>query len=363
MSVGSDKFASPGAFRLALALAVFLHHTTNFNLGLPAVLIFFVLSGYWVATMWTRTYSKTSSAYFTYLASRVWRVAPVFALCSAISWALLLGRGGAPEYVGSLAHQIFSNVMILGYNSLPFQANTPAWSLDMEMQFYLIAPLVIFLVSKNIFFLFLCAFATLFSQRIGGATTVAPFVLFFGIGVASAAGKINPDRRLAYGSLAATLAVLFVTGAVFVKKVVLDGSNGAQIVGLDSSMSLLVAAMMTPWALYTTRQKSGSNDRMFGDLSYIFYVLHWSVLGALRTGEGSYLDRLLLCSEALVVIFAASYLIWRLFDRPINKWRADWVAGRGPVAEPVRSLGIGAAGMGAASMGAAALVRSPQPAM
>ena len=59
MSEGSDKFASPGAFRMALALSVFLHHTTSYNIGMSAVLIFFVLSGYWVATMWTATYSKT----------------------------------------------------------------------------------------------------------------------------------------------------------------------------------------------------------------------------------------------------------------------------------------------------------------
>ena len=67
---------------------------------------------------------------------------------------------------------------------------------------------------------------------------------------------------------------------------------------------------------------------MLGELSYIFYLLHWSVLGALKTGEGSYFDRVLLCSEALVIIFVASYLIWRLFDRPINRLRASWVHGR-----------------------------------
>ena len=93
MPVGTDKFASPGAFRLILALVVFLHHTTNFNLGMSAVLVFFVLSGYWVAVMWTEIYSKTTSAYWTYLVSRIWRVLPVFALCSAISWALLVARG------------------------------------------------------------------------------------------------------------------------------------------------------------------------------------------------------------------------------------------------------------------------------
>jgi peptidoglycan/LPS O-acetylase OafA/YrhL len=101
MTNASDKLGSPGALRMALAFAVFVHHTTLFNLGMAAVLIFFVLSGYWVATMWDRTYSKTSQAYFTFLVSRFWRVAPVFALCSAIAWALLYWRGGAPEQLAA----------------------------------------------------------------------------------------------------------------------------------------------------------------------------------------------------------------------------------------------------------------------
>lgn len=341
MSVGRDKFASPGAFRLTLGLAVFLHHTTNFNIGMAAVLIFFVLSGYWVATMWAQTYSKTTLAYFTYLTSRIWRVAPVFALCSVISWALLLWRGGAPHAVGSVAHQLFSNVMILGYNSLPFQANLPAWSLDMEMQFYLIAPIVIFLVSKNTYVLFACAVAlgVLCSQWLGGTATVAPFLYFFGIGVAAANGKLRPGRKLAYGSLIATLAVLLLCGAGLVKNLMFDAA-ATPALAFSSASNLLLALLMTPWALYTTQQASGSTDRMFGDLSYIFYLLHWSVLGALKTGEGSYADRFLLCSEALAVILIASYVIWRLFDHPINRLRSAWVSGRRLLGEPVRVMDV-----------------------
>jgi len=337
MSFGSDKLASPGAFRLTLAFAVFLHHTTNFNLGLPAVLIFFVLSGYWVATMWSNTYSKTAWAYLTYLVSRVWRLTPVFALCSAISWALLYWRGDAPDAVGGVAHQLLSNVMILGYNSLSYQANVPAWSLDMEMQFYLIAPVIIFLLSRNIFFLGLCAFVTIAAQKLGGAVTVAPFVLFFGIGVASACGGLQPSRKLAYGSLFATLAVLIFGAATLAKSVLLDPSHPAPL-AFGSTTNLLIAMLMVPWALYTTRQRGGAHDRMFGDLSYIFYLLHWSVIGALKTGEGSYVERLVLCSEALVLIFAVSYLIWRLFDHPINKLRAAWVSGRRALYEKARAL-------------------------
>ncbi|MBI1980837.1 MAG: acyltransferase [Methylocystis sp.] len=331
--MGTDKFASPGALRLTLAFAVFLHHTTSFNLGMSAVLIFFVLSGYWVAAMWNKTYSKTTSAYFTYLVSRVWRIAPVFALCSAIAWALLFWRGEAPEAVGGLMRQLFSNIMILGYNSLPFQANIPGWSLDMELQFYLIAPAIIFLVSKNIHLLLLCLLISASAPWLGGSATVAPFLLFFGIGVAAASHELKPSRAFAYRSLFVTLAVLVLCLALLAKELYVGGAQGAMALAFSSKTNLLIAATMTPWALYTTQQSSGAKDRMFGELSYIFYLLHWSVIGALKTGEGSYLDRALLCSEALVIIFVASYLIWRLFDRPINKLRASWVSGR-LLAEP-----------------------------
>ena len=178
MSEESDRFASPGAFRMALALSVFLHHTTSYNIGMSAVLIFFVLSGYWVTKMWAATYSKTRSPYLTFVISRFWRIVPVFALCSGVTWALLYWRGETPAHIGGLARQIFSNLFILGYNALPYQANVPGWSLDMEMQFYLIAPLVIFLISKSIHVLAIFVLTTVLSQWLGGAATVAPFIIF-----------------------------------------------------------------------------------------------------------------------------------------------------------------------------------------
>ncbi len=324
---GSDRFAAPGALRLALAFAVFVHHTTNFNLGMSAVLIFFVLSGYWVASMWAHTYSRTNASYLTFIVSRIWRIVPVFALCSAISWAFLLWRAATPDHAGALAHQIFSNVLILGYNSLPFQANIPGWSLDMEMQFYFVAPLLIVLVARNIYTLAGALLISMFAQGHGGAVTVAPFIVFFGAGVASATHGWAPSRALAYRSLFATFGVLFVCFMLMIKDIAL-GESLAPVLAFSAKTNLLIAVMMIPWALYTTRQMSSATDRMFGDLSYIFYLLHWSALGAMHTGDGTETERALLCSEALLIVLGASYLIWRFFDRPINRARAAWVMSR-----------------------------------
>lgn len=325
MSAHSDKLASPGALRMALALAVFVHHTSKFNLGMAAVLIFFVLSGYWVATMWTQTYSHTSASYFTFLVSRVWRVAPVFALCSAIAWALIWWRGDAPEQAGGLLHQIFSNVLILGYNSLSYQANVPGWSLDMEMQFYLVAPLLIFLVSRNLFAVIGCVALSLLAPKLGGAATVLPFLYFFGIGVAAATHNLQPSPRLAYASLASSFALLAVFSFIFFKN--LDPSQPTPS-AFGDHVNLFLAVLMTPWALYTTRQKTGAADRMVGDMSYIVYLLHWSVLGAIGTGGGTIAERFLLSAEAMIIILGASYLIWAFFDRPIGKLRSAWVSSR-----------------------------------
>jgi peptidoglycan/LPS O-acetylase OafA/YrhL len=342
MSEGSDRFASPGAFRMALALSVFLHHTTSYNIGMSAVLIFFVLSGYWVATMWAATYSKTRAPYLTFVVSRIWRIMPVFALCSAITWGLLYWRGAATANIDGLAHQIFSSLFILGYNTLHYQANLPGWSLDMELQFYLIAPLVIFLISKSIHVLAIFVLTTVLSQWLGGAATVAPFIIFFAIGVAAAIYNIKPSRRLAYGTLSATLALLVIFEAMFIKNIALGELHGKDLVALSSTSNLLVAVMMIPWAIYTVHQKSGSIDRMFGDLTYIFYLLHWPIIGAIQTGEGSYWNRLWYCSEALIIILAASFVVWRFFDRPLNKWRAAWVAGRKlPSLFPLAERGLG----------------------
>jgi peptidoglycan/LPS O-acetylase OafA/YrhL len=329
----TEKLASPGAFRMALALAVFLHHSTGFNIGMSAVLIFFVLSGYWVATMWTHTYAHTRAPYLTYLVSRVWRITPVFALCSLISWILLLVRQGRPESVGNLAHQIFSNILILGYNSLPFQANVPGWSLDMEIQFYLVAPLIIFLISRSAYAVFVCLLISVCSRWLGGGVTVAPFMYFFGVGVAAAILDLKSAPTLARASLYATLAIIAFCLLLLVKNMLFREIDGPPLLAFSSRSNTLIAVTMIPWALYTVRQETSPQDRMLGDLSYIFYLLHWSVLGALHAGEGSYLHRFFVCAFALALIMAASRFIWVFYDRPINRLRAQWVARRGIVPE------------------------------
>src|SRR5215469_4872256 len=131
----------PGVFRLSLALLVFLNHTSRVDLGFSAVLIFFLLSGYWIFSMWTTRYSKARQPYATFFVSRMWRLLPAFLLCSAIAWSLAILNDEVPP-LGNWLYQLVPNLIIIGYG-LDWQPNVPAWSLDIEVQFYLIAPLLI----------------------------------------------------------------------------------------------------------------------------------------------------------------------------------------------------------------------------
>lgn len=75
----------PGTFRLLLATIVVITHYSALNLGGTAVDLFFVLSGYWVTRMWNLKYSLLDRPYAVFMRSRVWRLAPIFWLCSGLA--------------------------------------------------------------------------------------------------------------------------------------------------------------------------------------------------------------------------------------------------------------------------------------
>lgn len=317
----------PGLFRLALALLVFVNHVSALALGGAAVFIFFILSGYWICTIWTAYYSKTHEPYVTYLVSRGWRLLPTFILCSAIAWMLLLLNGDVPPQI-NWPHQAISNLLFFGYNSLSFQPNGPAWSLDIEAQFYLLAPLLIILIRHSVWVLLGCLLFSFGAYLLNLTVTVAPYLVFFAIGVAAANVKWKPGLQLARGALGLTFALILVCIATPYKGVLLGGAHPGPLIVFNGAANVALALLMAPWVIYTTGQKGARPDRMLGDLSYIVYLLHSPVLGVIRTGDGSYLHRGLLIGEALGLVLFGSMLIWAVFDHPINRLRSKWVAAR-----------------------------------
>lgn len=192
-----DVIKGPGFFRFVLAVLVVIDHSTRLALGGTAVDLFFILSGYWIATMWRGRYAQTREPYLTYLASRSWRLLPVFIICSAIAWGEVLINARLPTRL-DWPHQVVSNLFLLGYRSLDFQANGPAWSLDVESQFYILAPLLIFLAAHNVRWTLICSAAiAICAWLVGDTVSLLPYLPFFSIGLISAEVGWKPGNELA----------------------------------------------------------------------------------------------------------------------------------------------------------------------
>lgn len=67
---------------------------------------------------------------------------------------------------------------------------------------------------------------------------------------------------------------------------------------------------------------------MMADLSFIIYLLHWLGVEWFQRVKGPFLERLEVAAICFAVIPFVSWLIWRYFDRPINRARDRWVKTR-----------------------------------
>jgi peptidoglycan/LPS O-acetylase OafA/YrhL len=176
--------------------------------------------------MWFRKYSQTRTPFLTFLVSRWWRLAPVYMVCTGLSVvsALLLHPESAllePNHFGWWLRQL----LIAGSNGTGTQL-PPSWSLDVEMQFYLVAPLLIILFARvgSLFrWLTTAAAAAWFVLYVFRGESVqmahlSLFVGFFLMGITMQMEHWKPSRTMALVSLAVFFGItLFL--AVFPQRV------------------------------------------------------------------------------------------------------------------------------------------------
>ena len=336
----------PGLFRLFLSYLVVLHHSFPLRLGAWAVYVFFILSGFWICRMWRRRYLKTQQPFMTFVISRWWRLAPVFIVCTCLGVvsSLLLRGPDALSHSGNLSWWL-RQLLIVGSTQAVTEL-PPAWSLDVEMQFYLLAPLLILFfarVSSVVRSLVIAGFIgwlLLFLFR-GGYSQLAHlwlFVGFFLIGVSIELNQWKPSRGLAWGSV---LAFLVVTVALALNPQTHRGvwTTGREtLTNPDTFFSHLVslwwvlgAVLVAPFVARNVCQASPSFDRMLGNLAYPLYLFHWIprdwYYHFSLTSEANWKQLALLAANFLTAS-AGAFLILCLIDQPLDRLRAAWVESR-----------------------------------
>lgn len=324
--------ALPGNFRFYLALTVFVHHFSRLALGSYAVMVFFVLSGFWVETMWAEKYRNTRKPYWTFIASRFWRLIPLLLLVSVLMlgarWVLGLLPGDLTQ--SDPLHLALSSLALIGYSQLPVGLVGPAWSLDIEMQFYLVAPLLAAITGRRWFMLFLgLALALSIGWALAGLPiSLGHYLAFFVIGMAAARFRWKPSPGLGWLSLVATGVVVVGLIASPWRELVLGGAHRGPLFVYNEHLSALLAAISVPFAIYTVNQPSDPADRMMADLSYVLYLLHAIAVLWFYQVTGPFSARLLVAAVSFLVVPLLSYAIWKWFDHPINRARVRWVNAR-----------------------------------
>ncbi len=332
----------PGAFRLLLAFIVVLHHSTPLRMGAWSVYVFFILSGYWIARMWDEKYSRTRLPPLTFITSRWWRLAPIFLTCLALATlASQLFNGSNAACSTSLGWWLFQ-LPIVG-SAWVGRILPPSWSIDVEMQFYLIAPLLCILAKTSRPFLLVIlvgSLAWLFLHLASGGSAETPrgwlFLCFFCLGI-----LIHRRNFEASARLAAISAGVFAVGCIVL--LLLPATRGWLFsTGSNPLASQDVLAgrwvwaatgsfLMVPFISRNVRRRSGTVDVELGNLSYPLYLFHWIprdwYYAHVDWSRPFWFNGLLLGGN-LLGAFAGALLIRFLIDRPIDRQRGRWVRSR-----------------------------------
>jgi peptidoglycan/LPS O-acetylase OafA/YrhL len=333
----------PGAFRLFLAGMVVLHHAHLIALGTWAVFVFFTLSGYWVTGMWHQTYRRCRAPYATFIASRYWRLLPVYVVCYALT-LLLLWTLDAPEWPALVSDHLarpewIARLLLIASSSYQEVPLPPAWSLDVEMQFYLVLPVLAAVVgwaAARAPLVRSAALATLVVVGVGAYFTapVGNYVLFFLAGIMIWQCNWHASRPLAAASALGVVAAVVALWWIPATHDVISGTATIPIdrrINVANDMMCAALAMAAlPFAAYNVRMPvTGALDRDLGNLAYAVYLFHYLpkfVVDLTLVPRGWPWASVLAVDLVLVVIGSVT-LYWFL-DRPLDNWRKQWVRSR-----------------------------------
>ncbi len=329
----------PGFFRVFLALAVCVSHLSRLNIGGTAVFVFFMLSGYWTIRMYQEKYSRLPNPRTTFWIARFLRIWILYITCLTLAmlvfW-LCLDRYDPAFWYG---------LPLLGVATHHNDILGVSWSLDLEVQFYLLIPLVAGILAgtavkaHRIAVLALAAVVTVVGWIIigqFGLVTVLAYVLPFMAGVLIYEWDIRSGWKGAAISVAVFVGLGFVLALYPATRGFLDKTVDAPF---DAQwFGLLWALLLVPFVAYNVRVKSTRFDRHLGNLSYSIYLVHFPfyVLVAALFSEPGPLEKLIMLGLTVPLALLPYLFIDQRIERKRESWSlglANWIWSRPPVGE------------------------------
>jgi peptidoglycan/LPS O-acetylase OafA/YrhL len=361
-----------GTIRFLLALAVVCAHVGKLpftvQLGsLLAVQSFYIISGFLIALVWTNKYEGSPNGLFLFYSNRAARIYVVYWAVVVISIVVALVTKWLthdfPSYWGSpprglLPYTLFTNTWIfgsswaywLGYDSLPnvsidhgslyftmdYTSSPwpvwrtmilgPAWTLDLELCFYLLAPLLVSLRLRYMLAIIATSLVARFSWYAMGHDVDPWNYRFFPFEIGLFMLGVAAYRVSSMVPWQPSPKILIIVFAALVGSILAYGMLGLPHGSFNSFFYLFVFAVLIPYVFNLTR--SWKFDRFLADMSFPLYLAHWPV-GSISI----YIrDRFLLpppeyrgLVPAIASIAAAALLVI-FVERPVERWRQSRIA-------------------------------------
>jgi peptidoglycan/LPS O-acetylase OafA/YrhL len=275
------------------------------GVGHPAVVVFFVLSGYWVGGAVLRSTGRGTFRWRDYLNSRMTRLWLVLLPALALTAALdAIGRRSAPDsdvYGGTNAddyHSVVPSVpsehsgwdVLLGNAAFlsdvrvkTFGTNSPLWSVAFEFWFYIAFPLLVLAFRTGpLARRMLCAVLLVAVGVLVGVPVIELFPLWLlGAAVAHFAPRLLPPVLARVGD---RLGLLQLVAAAVVFATMLVGS---QVVGLVSDYLIGLAMAVLVVLLIPDVARPGVALRAVGRYahsSYSLYAIHLPIVALITAG-------------------------------------------------------------------------------
>ncbi len=327
----------PGLVRFLLACLVICYHlSVSLFFGKFAVGCFFILSGYWISLMYEKKYLLKKMHLKIFYISRLWRLIPAFYTFTVITFIIIsaIGINYIDEFKSlspiESIQTIASYIILLGYANTKLGIIAPAWSLDIELQFYILFPFLAYLVKTNkkyLIWLALTAFLvsiylTFFSHSWLGNTSLAYLYLFL-LGVIIYRFDIRPTHLQCQLSGVALILLVAIQYAF--------PSLAPLYRNLHSNYYLLLSIVLTliaiPLLIKSIHTESNKFDRFLGEMSFMIYLSHWAWLipyNNLIENHGGFFK--IICVAGFFTLnFFISYVVYKLVDRPSEKLRHNWL--------------------------------------